>query len=348
MVERGAPWRRSLLVLVCMLLLFGPRSAEAHEFRPALLQVTEQGSEVGGAGHYRVRLVTPRVSTAGPMVPEDIVVVWPEHCVSEAARLDCGETGLVGTLRVEGLEQHPIDVLVELRFSDGTRVTSVLSPEQPSMSLGELSESKGPVVGVGREYFVLGVEHILGGIDHLLFVLGLVLLVRETKTLLWTITAFTLAHSITLACSTLELVALPGPPVEAGIALSILLLARELALERLDPEGPGSRHSWSFRYPWLVAFAFGLLHGFGFAGALAEVGLPPADVPLALLTFNLGVEAGQLGVVGVLLVVLAAWKWAGERLALSETLRTRLGALPVWAMGGVAFFWTLERVLGMF
>lgn len=359
---RGGPGLVALvsLVLVALACALGSGPARAHEFRPALVQISEEPSPEGT--RYAVRVVTPRVSTAGPMTPEDLRVVWPAHCERATRLLDCGARGLVGTLAVEGLDDHPIDVLVELRYLDGTRTAAVLSPDAPSMSLAGAAGAE--ALGVGREYFVLGVEHILAGIDHLLFVLGLVLLVgaREGQAveasggdprrarqlgarLLGTITAFTLAHSVTLACATLELVELPGPPVEAGIALSILLLARELARVELGLDG--ARESLSFRYPWIVAFVFGLLHGFGFAGALAEVGLPPADVPLALLTFNLGVEAGQLAVVALVVVAIAAWRQLTARASLGAETRARVGAAPIWLMGALAFAWTVERVLGM-
>jgi hydrogenase/urease accessory protein HupE len=217
---------------------------------------------------------------------------------------------------------------------------------------------------VFAEYTRLGVEHILLGLDHLLFVLGLVLLVRrnpaslggfralgggeaQKSSLLWTVTAFTLAHSLTLAAATLELVVLPGPPVEAGIALSILLLARELALGADDPT---QRDTWTWRFPWLVAFGFGLLHGFGFSGALREVGLPPDRVAEALLAFNVGVELGQLAVVGALLLVIAGLRRVAARVRMGASLERTTRLTPssdnIWAMGALAFAWTLERVLG--
>jgi hydrogenase/urease accessory protein HupE len=182
----------------------------------------------------------------------------------------------------------------------------------------------------------LGIEHILSGIDHLLFVLALVLLVHGPRRLLATITAFTAAHSLTLAGATLGWVHVPGPPVEASIALSIVFVASEIVHTRQG------RDSVTQHYPWVVAFTFGLLHGFGFAGALAQVGLPQSSIPIALLFFNVGVEIGQLLFVGAVLAVIAvAWR-AGQRLRLS---------LPAWhwriapyAIGALASFWLIERI----
>ena len=181
---------------------------------------------------------------------------------------------------------------------------------------------------------VLGVEHILLGIDHLLFVLALLLVVKGWRKLIGTITAFTIAHSITLVLATLDLVHIPGPPVEAVIALSIVFVAAEIIRSRQGK--PGLTERW----PWVVAFTFGLLHGFGFAGALSEVGLPQTSIPIALLMFNVGVEAGQLLFVSAMLVVYLAssripikvpeWGWR----------------LPPYAIGSIAAFWMVERIVG--
>jgi hydrogenase/urease accessory protein HupE len=185
---------------------------------------------------------------------------------------------------------------------------------------------------VVRTYFLLGVEHILSGIDHLMFVLALLLLVKGVRRVVVTVTAFTLAHSLTLAGATLGFVHMPGPPVEAAIALSIVFVASEIIHSRQGK--PGLTES----YPWVVAFTFGLLHGFGFAGALAEVGLPDNAIPLALLFFNLGVEAGQLlFIAGVLAVAIA---WRRLRAPWPEWARW----MPAYGIGSVAAFWTIERV----
>ena len=351
-------------VVGLILLVAGP--ARAHEFRPGLLRLDQRGDD---PGRWDLRLVTPAVSEAGVLGPGDLTPIVPAHCTltprSELAfTLDCGATGLVGPVGVAGLERHPVDVMLELRWADSTRFNAVLGPDTPTTSVGEAEARRASVFA---DYLALGVEHILAGLDHLLFVLGLVLLVRARvdrspqaragagatardpaiPALLATVTAFTLAHSVTLAASTLDLVRLPSAPVEAGIALSIVLLARELALGL-----PSSRSdepaldTLTWRQPWLVAFGFGLLHGFGFAGALREIGLPPSQTPLALLAFNLGVEAGQLAVVAGLLLASSGIRRLGARLGLSPERERIARALPIWAMGALACAWTLERVLG--
>jgi hydrogenase/urease accessory protein HupE len=288
---------RFALALVAVLLSMAPGAA--HESRPAYLDVRELQP-----GQYQVLWKRPvRGDRAlglsvrwpagcGAVVPGTAQVV-PDALI-ERQLVDCG----AGTLRdqrivIDGLAGTLTDVLVRVEFSDGSAQTNLLKPSAPWLDV----DGPRPALAVAGEYFLLGVEHILGGIDHLLFVLGLTLIVRGAALLVKTITAFTIAHSLTLAAATLGYVAVPQAPTEAVIALSILFLARELS-RRIRGEA-----GLTARAPWLVAFAFGLLHGFGFAGALAEVGLPQSDIPMALLTFNLGVEAGQLlfvaAVVGV-------------------------------------------------
>jgi hydrogenase/urease accessory protein HupE len=179
-----------------------------------------------------------------------------------------------------------------------------------------------------------GIEHILGGYDHLLFVLALILIVRSTRALVWTITAFTLAHSITLALASLDVVNVPGPPIEAAIAFSIVLLAAEIVrLRRGEP-------SLTARWPWVVAFCFGLLHGFGFAGALSEIGLPRGDIPLALFAFNVGVELGQLAFIAAVLGSLAILR----RVALLRSLERPVANAAPYAIGSLAAFWFVGRV----
>jgi hydrogenase/urease accessory protein HupE len=307
----------------------------AHEARPAFLDVRELS-----VGRYEV--VWKR-----PMRGEYVIgftVGWPEGCAPTVTNetdlpganitrmlLDCGETGLIGkTVTINRLAETSAEVLVRVEFVDGTSQTQLLRPASPSVTV------VGPrsAFAVGAEYLRLGFDHILAGIDHLIFVLGLTLLVGGGWRLVKTITAFTVAHSITLALSTLGLVRVSQAPVEAAIALSIVFLARELLLLRQGQPGLTSRA------PWLVAFIFGLLHGLGFAGALREIGLPQGDIPLALLAFNLGVEAGQLAFVAVVLVLIAV----GRRI-FSRTLPNWLEQVPAYAIGTVAAFWTLERIL---
>jgi hypothetical protein len=240
--------------------------------------------------------------------------------------------GLVGrTIAIEGLAATMTDVLVRSIRTDGSVQVGRLTPSAPNF----VPAASARPFEVAGTYTLLGVEHILRGIDHLLFVLALVLLVGDKwLPLVKTITAFTIAHSITLAAATLGWMHVAQAPVEAVIALSIVFLASELARRgRSEP-------SLTERHPWLVAFAFGLLHGFGFAGALREVGLPESDVPLALLTFNLGVEAGQLAFVAAVLLVLKF----GRRLSVPPWMH----AVPAYAIGTIAMAWLLERVAPLF
>ncbi len=340
--------------LVCLLLLsLSTTRARAHEFRPAFLEVTEVlDAAAGGVPVYELRLVSPKVSTQGPLEPGALTPVVPVHCERRPGRtpgilrLDCGERGLVGELGVAGLDRHPVDVVVALRWADGTSRTAVLSAEQPSLRLAG-PERAGAVFG---DYLRLGVGHIAGGFDHLAFVFGLVLLVADRRALLWTVTAFTAAHSLTLASASLELWSLPSAPVELCVALSIVFLARELAVGRADASGtvdPETRETLSWRAPWVIALGFGLLHGFGFAGALGEIGLPADQIPAALLGFNLGVELGQLGVVALVSVGIGALTWAQARVDAPAWVVRLIRDGPVWAMGAAAVAWTLERTLNL-
>jgi hydrogenase/urease accessory protein HupE len=236
-----------------------------------------------------------------------------------------GPQGLDGwEVAVHGLPATMVDVLVRVAYADGRVVSRMLRPDAPSFTL--TAETAGPAAG---GYFVLGVEHILFGIDHLLFVFALVLIVRGIGPLVKTITAFTVAHSITLAAATLGWVHVPSAPVEAVIALSIGFVAAEIVRSRRGQPG------LTERAPWLVAGVFGLLHGFGFAGALSDVGLPANDIPLALLFFNVGVEAGQLAFVAVALGVIALLR----RIRLPDWTPH----LPPYAIGSVAMYWVIER-----
>jgi hypothetical protein len=238
------------------------------------------------------------------------------------------------TIAFAGLPLAMVDVVVRVQYHDGSSESHIARTRQPAVQIGQTPAEAPALDQAVGSYFGLGVEHILTGVDHLLFVLCLLMLVPNRLALLKTITAFTLAHSITLALSALQLVQVPQQPVEAAIALSILFLARELARTRA---GSGL----ALQHPWAVALVFGLLHGFGFAGALAEIGLPRGDIPLALLLFNLGVEAGQvafvMAVVGAL-ALLRRWQQAWPRWA---------AALPVYAVGAVSGFWWLQRMVGV-
>lgn len=329
--------RRGLAALLLGLLAF-VSAADAHEVRPAYLQVEETAP-----GRYTVLWRTPVLS--GMRLPvalklpdgvrevgEPIVQELPGSRLERRA-IDAGESGLAGR-RIEfpGLQATITDVLVRVELLDGTRSTTLVRPSEPWL---EIAAARGPLAVAGA-YLVHGVEHILLGFDHLLFVLALILIVRNLRVLLMTITAFTLAHSITLALATLGVVQVPGPPVEAMIALSILLLASEiLRMQRGEP-------SATARWPWLVAFTFGLLHGFGFAGALSQLGLPQGDVPLALFAFNAGVEFGQLAFIAAVLGVVAV----ARRVQGLAALERRTLQVAAYAIGILAAFWFFERLAG--
>ncbi|HET9473110.1 MAG TPA: HupE/UreJ family protein, partial [Steroidobacteraceae bacterium] len=231
-------------------------------------------------------------------------------------------------LRIDGIERGISDVIVRIERADGTSQVERLLPQRPQF----IVQAASGALEVARSYFVLGVEHILGGIDHLLFVLALLLIVRGGRRIFITVTAFTLAHSITLVAATLGWVRVPGPPVEAMIALSIVFVAAEAV------QGLRGKPGLTARAPWVVAFSFGLLHGFGFAGALAEVGLPQTAITVALLMFNVGVEMGQLIFVACILGVGA--------LLLRQSVKPPQWArvLPAYAIGTVAMFWVVERI----
>jgi len=247
----------------------------------------------------------------------------------ERRSVDAGPTGLAGR-RIEfpGLQLTITDVLIRAELLDGRTWTAIARPSQPWI---EIPASQ-TVWGTVGTYAVPGLRHILFGADHMLFVLGLLLIVRDRWMLLKTVTAFTLAHSITLAVATLGYAELPVAPLNAAIALSILFLGPEIV------RSWRGESSFTIRHPWVVAFAFGLLHGFGFASALTGAGLPRSDLPLALVSFNVGVELGQLGFVGLVLALEGAFG------ALEVRWPRWVQALPGYTVGSLGAFWTLQRV----
>ncbi len=306
----------------------------ADEFRPALLAVTE--SEPGWyAVLWKVPLQNGQALNMTPIFPEHLQQLGPASArVFQGSRIEqstwTSESGsLVGaTIFIEGLSALPIDVIVQIDMADGTEHSAILRPASPSYVVPE-SATKWMVAA---SYWKIGTIHILEGYDHLLFVLALLLIIPNLWMLFKTITSFTVAHSISLALATLGVVNMPGAPTEAVISLSILFLAVEIVHSRQG------QVTFTERYPWVVACAFGLVHGLGFAGALAEVGLPEREIPLALLMFNVGVETGQiLFVCGVLALIAlikrapAGWPAGNWRL------------VP-YAIGSTAAFWTVQRV----
>jgi hypothetical protein len=232
------------------------------------------------------------------------------------------------TLKIGGLEGSKTDVLVRIEFTDGTKWVQRLTGQETSAKI-PMRQSGWSVTGV---YVKLGVDHILFGADHVLFVLGLLLIVKNRWMLVKTITAFTVAHSVTLGVATFGYVSAPDIPLNAAIALSILFLGPEIV------RSWRGQTSFTIRHPWVVAFAFGLLHGFGFASALTSAGLPRTDLPLALLSFNVGVEMGQLGLVGLVLLLERSF-------CILEIRWPRwVEALPGYAVGSLGAFWTIQRV----
>lgn len=313
-------------------------SASAHRLSPAFFGLTEIEPNVFQA-QWKVSISGGLADAMQPQVPAGCAVVGGVRTYSvEDARIDHGRIScdepLPGKLfEVNGLAATQTDVLLRVDYLDGSSFTHRLVPERPNVLIPEDAGA----LDVAATYLVLGVEHILLGIDHLLFVLALLLLVRGLGRLVVTVTAFTVAHSITLGAATLGFVNVPIAPVEATIALSILFVAMELARGNAATANPGANSSLTVRFPWIVAFTFGLLHGFGFAGALSEVGLPQGAIPLALLFFNVGVELGQLMFIAAVLVL--GW---GLRY-LSVPIPRWSARLTAYAIGSVAAFWVFER-----
>lgn len=326
--------RLTFLWLLAVVLL--PSLATAHEMRPGYLEIRESAPEI-----YDVLWKVPargeneRFGLHLRFADDVEVLTEPVAGFMNGAHVQrmriYREGGLTGTsVSIDGLDGTYTDVLLRFERADGSALTHRLTPEAPSYVI----EAKSGPGQVAWTYVVLGVEHILSGIDHLLFVFALMLLVTGWRRLVHTITAFTVAHSITLVIATLGFVQVPGPPVEAVIALSIVFVAAEIIRGRLG--NPGLTARW----PWMVAFTFGLLHGFGFAGALSEVGLPQSSIPLALLTFNIGVEFGQLLFVGAVLALFAVAR------RFLETPPDWAWRISSYSIGSIATFWMMERVAG--
>ena len=308
------------LLLAAIALLSGP--AGAHELTMAEMQVRELAR-----GEFLLQWTAAERGSPD----QDLKPHWPDGCVAEQNLLHCGEAGLYGRLSIDGVGDRYSAALVKIFWLDGQSRVYTLTAGQPSIQLYGSADDRRGWGEIASAYTVLGVEHILSGVDHLLFVIGLLFLVGFNRRLLWTITAFTAAHSLTLALSALGLLTLRPPPVEATIALSIMLVAGE-ALHRED--------TLARRWPALVAFLFGLVHGLGFAGALKEIGLPENHLPIALLTFNVGVEIGQLLTVGV---AWALWRVAARWPVLSKA-RTAL----LYAIGSIAAYWSWLRIVTIF
>lgn len=329
---------RLLVLFGIALALAGP--AAPHALQPGYLDLKALGGDA-----WRVFWKVPTDGTRAMA----IAPVLPERCdLRQASELRFDGAAFVsewvatcpgglegGEIRIEGLERTATDVLVRYELAPGKAESKRLTPATTGFAVPAPQGR----LGVMTTYFALGVDHILRGIDHLMFVFALILLVPGTRRLVEAVTAFTVAHSLSLAAAALGWIVVPAPPVEAVVALSIMFLAAELA----RPEGGGLR--LSARYPWVVAFAFGLLHGLGFARALLDVGLPKGEVPLALLAFNLGVEAGQLLFIALVLAVgaLLARLYPQLMRAATRPGGRGLGAVS-YVMGGIAAFWFVGRM----
>ena len=328
-------WRMMIAAVGWILVL--ATTVSAHEIRPAYLQIDQTGPS-----RYTVLWRTPLLSgmrlPIALQFPDDVRNVTepnerqlPDSLV-ERRMIEMAD-GLAGK-RIEfvGLQATITDVLVRVKLIDGSVTTTIVRPSIPWVDI----EAAPGRLEVARTFIMQGVEHILFGYDHLLFVLALMLIARTWRALLLTVTSFTAAHSITLTLATLGFVHVPGPPVEAAIALSILLLAAEIIrIRRGQP-------SLTAQLPWMVAFAFGLLHGLGFAGALADLSLPVGDIPLALLFFNVGVEIGQLLFIAAVISIVAC----ARALKLPGLVGRYAFITATYAIGVLASGWFIERVAG--
>ena len=318
--------------------LVTPPAAWAHEARPAYLELKETAP-----GQFSVLWRTPVLS--GMRLP--VVLKVPDgvqnvrepstqeltDSLVERRSIDAGPNGLAGR-RIEfvGLQLTITDVLVRVELLDGRHWTTIARPSQPWIEIAAAQTW----LGVAGTYVVQGMRHILFGADHMLFVLGLLLIVKDRFMLLKTVTAFTVAHSITLAIATLGYAEAPVVPLNAAIALSILFLGPEIA------RSWRGETSFTIRHPWVVAFAFGLLHGFGFASALTGAGLPRHELPLALVTFNVGVELGQLGFIALILALEQSFR------ILDVRWPRWVEAVPGYTVGSLGAFWTVQRLVLLF
>jgi hydrogenase/urease accessory protein HupE len=337
----------SLQLFLTVLAVLLAQSANSDELRPGYLEMRQTGP-----GAYNLLFKIPArgedlrlaIYVKLPEGTQDITP--PRASFSEGVYVERRsirwDGGLIGQpVTIEGLSATSTDVLVRIESLGGAIQTERLSPTKTSFII-----QAAPGAGkVAATYLRLGVEHILFGFDHLLFVLALVILVRGWGRVAITVTAFTIAHSITLTAATLGFMNVPGPPLEAAIALSILLVAVEIVNARRGKPSPTAR------LPWLVAFSFGLLHGFGFAGALAEVGLPQHAIPVALLFFNVGVEIGQLIFVAAVLSLISVVHHVASKLLEPARIQQSLDRLDMtvaYAIGVMAAYWLIERTTAFF
>lgn len=321
------------LITICLLLLSFTKSTMADEIRPGYLELRTSDGLVYSV-KWKVPMKGDLVLSLNPVLPNSCIERTPPGSMKSAGAmitrwsLTCAGGIYQKQIRIDGLENTMTDVLVRVVHQDGATQMVRLTASETGFEVAAKTSS----VDVIKVYTALGIEHILLGVDHLLFVFALLLIVNGWRRLIGTITAFTLAHSITLAAATMGYVHVPQAPVEAVIALSILFLATEIIHNRQGRPGLAKR------YPWLVAFIFGLLHGFGFAGALAEIGLPQQSIPLALLFFNVGVELGQL----LFVAAVVATGWVLKKLLAQKVLQGGEVAAS-YLIGTLSAFWLIER-----
>jgi len=321
-------------IVAVLVSLYTATPAYADEIRPALLDIKQQNTGLF-AVTWKVPTRGDKVLAITPQLPDSLELLGtptlqqaPGAQIEHATYKSNGESLTGQMITIEGLTAVQTDVLLLIQLQDGTQHSAILRPSAPQFTI-PLEASKLQVAG---DYWWMGTIHILEGVDHLLFVLALLLIVVGFKQLLTAVTAFTVAHSITLVLATLGVVNVPAAPTEAIIALSILFLATEIVHKH------NGQFSLTEKYPWVVAFVFGLFHGLGFAGALSEIGVPQHEVPLALFMFNVGVETGQLIFIAVVLSLVAVLK------KLSFTAPQGAWRLLPYSIGSVAAFWTIERV----
>jgi len=333
-MHSGIKRRPEWVACALLVLLTSPIVVLADEFRPALLEVIERESGWVDVT-WKVPMVGDRVLALTPILPEFFEPLGtgsgrrvPGAWVQYSSYRTAGHALTGATLRIDGLAGVPTDVVVRVALNDGTGHSAILRGGNESFTIPEQATR----FELAVSYWSMGTIHILEGFDHLLFLLTLLLIVAGLWPLLKTVTAFTIAHSLTLALATLGMVNIPPAPTEAVISLSIVLLAVEVVRKY------AGEITLSERYPWVVAFTFGLVHGLGFAGALSEIGVPQNEVPLALLMFNVGVETGQ-----VMFVVAVSLLLAGLHKLHSRTAVT-VGRAAPYAIGGLAAFWTIQRV----
>lgn len=323
---------KRLVLIVLTILVTG--NVFGHEVRPAYLGIT-QTSDSTYHIVWKVPALGDMVPKISPSLPDDWQVLSQEGkpgtgSIINYINIQTSKELPGETIVIAGLDQTIMDVLINIQLQNGAQYSQLISPDNPFYEI-PAEPSNWQVI---KSYLLFGIDHILLGIDHLLFVLALILVTSGKWRIIKTVTAFTIAHSITLSLAALGIMSIAIPPVEAVIALSIVFLAREIIIHNKQQD------SLTYRMPWLIAFTFGLLHGFGFASALSETGLPQTAIPLALAFFNIGVEVGQIIFVAIVLAI--GFILSKIPIELPAWVRKS----PAYVIGSLAFFWVIDRVIG--